>query len=355
MVYIMKPQLAERVQYGKISIRMNATETPIIAPPKLIDSFVKGFNTVANNIQLILLPVLLDLLLWLGPRLGFKKLFDAQVAVWGDLAHQLFTPETYAQWQPLQKTLLEESARLNIFSALSTLPVGIPSLSASLAPLESALGTPTIVEVTTPGALVAYTILLVLLGFAAGALYFNWISRLAVPEPITFSMKSLVYQYLQTLLMTLIMVGLLLAMTIPAGFLLSVLALLSPAIMQMAGMMILFGILWVLLPMIFAPFGVFASQQKAIHAIITSMNLVRRYLPTAGLFVLIAMVLGMGLDQLWRVPPENSWLMLVGIAGHAFIYTALIASAFVYYRGGIHYMLQVQKIQSQLANKSTTA
>jgi hypothetical protein len=48
--------------------------------------------------------------------------------------------------------------------------------------------------------------------------------------------------------------------------------------------------------------------------------------------VLCVIVLSTGLNYLWSVPPDNSWMTLVGIAGHAFITTALLAASFVYYR-----------------------
>lgn len=38
------------------------------------------------------------------------------------------------------------------------------------------------------------------------------------------------------------------------------------------------------------------------------------------------------MDVLWNVPAENSWLMLVGIAGHTFITTGLLSATYVYYR-----------------------
>jgi hypothetical protein len=38
------------------------------------------------------------------------------------------------------------------------------------------------------------------------------------------------------------------------------------------------------------------------------------------------------LNYLWTIPANDSWLTLVGILGHAFIMTALLASSFVYYR-----------------------
>jgi hypothetical protein len=43
-------------------------------------------------------------------------------------------------------------------------------------------------------------------------------------------------------------------------------------------------------------------------------------------------LLHQGLNELWKVPSQNSWLMLVGLAGHAFITTALLSASFVYYR-----------------------
>jgi hypothetical protein len=39
-----------------------------------------------------------------------------------------------------------------------------------------------------------------------------------------------------------------------------------------------------------------------------------------------------GLNFLWNIPPSGSWMTLVGIAGHAFVTTALLAASFVYYR-----------------------
>ena len=50
------------------------------------------------------------------------------------------------------------------------------------------------------------------------------------------------------------------------------------------------------------------------------------------MFVFIIFILTTGLNYLWSVPQSNSWMTLIGIAGHAFITTALLAASFVYYR-----------------------
>jgi hypothetical protein len=55
-------------------------------------------------------------------------------------------------------------------------------------------------------------------------------------------------------------------------------------------------------------------------------------LPTTSLFFLSILAISEGLDILWRVPPETSWLTMIGVGGHAFITSALLAASFVYYR-----------------------
>jgi hypothetical protein len=55
-------------------------------------------------------------------------------------------------------------------------------------------------------------------------------------------------------------------------------------------------------------------------------------LPTSALFVFSTFILTTGLNYLWSVPSSDSWMTLIGIAGHAFITTALLAASFVYYR-----------------------
>jgi hypothetical protein len=56
---------------------------------------------------------------------------------------------------------------------------------------------------------------------------------------------------------------------------------------------------------------------------------------------MIVMLLSKGLDLLWLAPPETSWMTLVGVVGHAFITTGLLASSFIYYRDADHWVRNV--------------
>ena len=85
-------------------------------------------------------------------------------------------------------------------------------------------------------------------------------------------------------------------------------------------------------PTFFSAHGIFISKMDAMRSILNSLRMVRFTLPNTGLFLLVFVVINIGLNFLWSSSPPNSWLMLVGIAGHAFVSTALLAASFIYYR-----------------------
>ncbi len=63
------------------------------------------------------------------------------------------------------------------------------------------------------------------------------------------------------------------------------------------------------------------------------------------MFMLI-ILLTQGLDLLWNVTNENSWLSLFGILGHAFVTTGLLAGTFHFYQEAN------QWIQNMMAQKT---
>jgi hypothetical protein len=102
-------------------------------------------------------------------------------------------------------------------------------------------------------------------------------------------------------------------------------------------------LIWLLLPLVFSPHGIFINQRKMWASVRDGVHLVRLTLPTTGLLILIIVVISEGLDTLWRVPPETSWLSLVGLVGHAFVTTGLLATTFVYYRDTDRWIKQAEQ------------
>ena len=81
------------------------------------------------------------------------------------------------------------------------------------------------------------------------------------------------------------------------------------------------------------------------------IRLTRLTVISTGLLFLVIVVLNEGLDVLWRVPAEASWLTAVGVAGHGFVTTALLAASFVYYRDAD---LWVQDVLQRIKPSSPT-
>jgi hypothetical protein len=60
-----------------------------------------------------------------------------------------------------------------------------------------------------------------------------------------------------------------------------------------------------------------------------------------GIFFIMLILLNYGLDALWSTPPIDSWMLLVGILGHGFISSGLIASSFAFYNRGMKWVQAV--------------
>ena len=73
----------------------------------------------------------------------------------------------------------------------------------------------------------------------------------------------------------------------------------------------------------------------------------RRTLPKTATLFLAVLVVSQGLNLLWRVPVESSWLVLIGLGGHAFVTTGLLAATFVYYREAEKWVKEINARRAQ--------
>jgi hypothetical protein len=129
---------------------------------------------------------------------------------------------------------------------------------------------------------------------------------------------------------------------------LTLLTLFSP----LAASIALFGLVlvsfWLIVPLFFIPHGIFVRRQNALYSIFSSFRMARFTLPTSAMFVFTTFILSTGLNYLWSVPGGDSWMTLIGIAGHAFITTAMLAASFVYYRDMNRWLqAAIEKIQQK--------
>jgi hypothetical protein len=297
-------------------------------PPGIINSIKAGFDIIATHITAILLPLLLNLFLWLGPRLRMDALFnsikDDVVSIWRTGGVSAEDIQRILKWY--ETTI----PNINLFWLVRTLPIGISSLLFPQQAASTPLGHPLILQVSAVS-LIGWIFTLNLAGWIGGGLYFRSVAWLAVPDkenpPIRIS-RAIAQTVLTSVFWSILSVIIL----VPVFLLLAVVLQFSAFIANLLVLFLSLASMWVIVPFFFWPHGIFLRRQNFATSIFSSVQMTRFTLPTSSMFVLTIFLLSVGLNFLWRIPPEDSWMTLVGIFGHSFVTTALLAASFVYYR-----------------------
>jgi hypothetical protein len=296
-------------------------------PPGVINALKAGLDAISSHLSVLLLPLALDGLLWFGPRLSVKELFTStfdwmiKVSNGGG-----FTVEEISTGREHYIQLFQS---FNLLSFLRTFPIGVSSLMTAKMPIQTPLGVVrSVIEVRSED-LFGWILLLTLIGWAMGGLYFSQVSGVTVSREIAFGPGRALTQ---TLLFSLGLTVLSFMVGVPIVLVLAVINLISPVLVQVAMFVLALISAWIIVPIFFAPHGIYLHGQNAIYSIYTSLRMARFTLPTSSMFVLAVFIISQVLNYLWSVPPEESWMLLVGIAGHAFVTTALLAASFIYYR-----------------------
>lgn len=316
-------------------------------PPGLVASLAAGFDAVANHITLILLPFMLDLLLWLGPHLRIKALLLPIMD--GMAKSQLPMPASIPDVTSMQQMWDAILTRFNLIALLRTFPLGVPSLLSASMPTTTPLGTPATWELSSFSGLLGTWFVLILIGWLLGSLYFFLVSNVTLlPDPKPALKRTIP----QGILLSFTWFGLAFLAGIPILLLFSVLLLFSSTLVQIGIFMFMLFAIWIILPVFFSPHGIFAYRQNAFASILQGLRMTRYTLPNSGLFLLSIFLISEGFGYLWTIAPGDSWLTLVGIAGHAFISTGLLAASFIYYK---NINTWLQSVVEQINAKQTPA
>jgi hypothetical protein len=304
----------------------------------MLKTMLAGFNTIANNAYLLLFPILLNLALWLGPKLRVKELLTPTIEQFSREMLRLGPAdmaETIKSAQTIWTQLVEQ---YNLATVVRTIPVGIPSLMARLSPIKSPIPWNPIIEVPSANWAVAAIGIFLTVGFLLGSLFFYILALETDKENPKFIFKDYLFTYINTVVIFCLLLGVGIIIAIPIFLILSVLSLLSATMAQVFIMLAGFGLLWLLMPLVFSIHGVFVLKKKAMASILISIRLIRFYLPGTGLFVMTAVLISELLNKLWVLPEADSWMMLFSIGGHSFVVAGLLAASFIYYREGLRWM-----------------
>ena len=302
-------------------------------PPSTIASLKAGFDAVANHIVIITLPLAIDLLLWLGPHMQIKTLG-------ANLINLLLPTATSGTTQA--DTVIKSGVELlsgfftkfNLLSIFRTIPVGIPSLMAFNLPVEIPTGLPSFIDIRNPFVVIIVVGGLLLAGLLGGSFFYTLVTQVSLHGRIELRRagRGWLWSSVQVICLALALLLLYIVVSVPSSCAIYAIALIGIPFGQFTFFLYFTVLLWLTFPLLFSAHGIFVNHNNALISVQRSMVLTRMTLPTTTIFFLSILVISEGLNILWRVPPDNSWLTLIGVSGHAFIASALLAASFIYYR-----------------------
>jgi len=322
----------------------------------IIRSLSGGFDAITKRIWLISIPVLLDLYLWIGPRLSIYPLVKRALS--------LVTSPPNASPEELlalaeTKGLLEQAGQsFNAFSLLIIRKLGMPSLISpnpwletlgitlnisSLvtfqAPEASFLSRPRpVIEVRSEFVFLGLYILLSLAGMLIGCSYLGLIAQEVRDNQVNvaYVLQRVWIWWVRVALIALLFLMGFLMLGVPLLVIVALLSLLSKNLAQLTGNFIIFSSIWVgiwlYIYLFFFVNALILNDAGILRAIWNSFNVVRRnFWSTIGLMLLIGLI-GAGFSVIWRMLSTSSWGTLLAIVGNAYIGSGLAAASLTFYR-----------------------
>jgi hypothetical protein len=313
----------------------------------VIDTLSAGYDIVNRHPWIILIPILLDLFLWLGPQVSAARLVSRTLSWVVPLGPSGARARLFDQAQ--QRDLVEAAEGINLMAALAPSVVGVPSLVAALGirdPLRS-------VPVENWGAAAAILLGSVIGGMLLGALYYSILAQEVRDGAVSLArlLGQALRSWVRVLLYLLLLLGLGLLFGLPVGFLAVSAALVSPALGSLALSAVLMSLVWVGIYLFFVPDAIFLSQVGPLQAIKNSVAVVRlSFWGAVGIVALITVVL-LGMGRVWELASESiagPWGLGVGILGNAYIASGLIAASMRFYRERIEYLKAEMRTESNV-------
>lgn len=282
---------------------------------------------------MIALPVTVDLVLWLGPRLSIETILQRVVDL-GPLMGGA-SPELAEALLELQVRLLEFGQQFNLLALLITAPLGLPSLMAARTPTANPLGQLATIDIGYPWLYLGLTIGFQLAGVLLGAVYFGLVAQQIQAAKTDLRLLA---GRLPGLCMRFLMLVFLIGPILIAFQLFAMAVIATHHALAIFGLMVA---MWMLTYLVFSPHGVLEGR-GAWRSVWDSLRVVQWNLPAVLFLLGLALILYLGLNVLWDAPGNTSWLSLLSIIGHAYVATGLFAGTLVFYRERLAWMDSVR-------------
>ena len=318
-------------------------DTNLIIPnrPSVMKALANGFKDMATHAYLILVPILLDLWLLLGPRLTIEKFLSPLIkmiqlpaGLSADLAETV---------QSSLKALSDVANKYSLTAWLRTIPFGTPSLMAGRISTENPLGPAQIIPINNFGTLVSLFVIFTFIGLFITSLYYTWNAITVYPKERDIR-SNLMRKTSTLLLIPLIALLAILILILPIALILGISTAINPLLGSIVYFIALLVLINLLFPLLFTPHAIILENKNLLEAAKESIFIFKKSGVFASFFVVIVIFATYISDRLWQNPPDGSWMILVGIFGHAVVSTALILASFYFFKDAKVFAYDITKL-----------
>jgi hypothetical protein len=359
-------------------------KTQVSPRPGIIDALTNGLIGAARRPWLILIPLIIDLTLWLAPPLSISDLLQRFLRGWEGLVRSVYTPAQLDLMADMLTTIREGMTLLgkqvNLLDVLAGSWFSAPSLMAVnqttrldfisqmiLAPAGLILKLPRPVAAPWQAAPVEvsglWAVMLIVVGLwlvaqVVAVFWLRWAEAgergqaadLSASSAADGGWRGFPTQVAQLIAFCLTLGILVFLLQLPLGFAAALLTMSGNAIA--VGMFALIGgitlwiMLWLMLSLYFTGEGLMFERQPVWRSMLQGAAMMRgNVLATLGLLALINLLL-VGFRGVWGVIGQNPVGALLAIVGNAYLATAMLLAVFSFYRGLRQYWLTTQGAQA---------
>lgn len=311
---------------------MERSEMPSTTPlPRVLKVLGEGCSLAAGNVKLLALPILLDLFLLFGPRLRVDQFLTPIFnTAYGQMLSAV-SGNTASQLEMALQLIRDFLRSINLFGSLQVFPIGVSAISA-YGGSETPLGSAASVQLTSFLQIIPLLALILALGVLLGTVYYSYTSLTAVRTGEKFSAAVFGKQLLNTVLFYMALIILAGILFIPVSCVMTFGFMISPIIYQILTIAMIAAACWVLVPLFYIPHGIFVNRYDLPQAVRESIALSSWSGPITVRFILYSIVISLGMDLIWAIPEQTSWLILFGIFGHAYVSTAILSASFILFK-----------------------
>jgi hypothetical protein len=306
----------------------------------VIETLSAGYAAVNRQPWVLLLPILLNVFLWLGPHVSYSPLVGPLVTSTTEWTRQMtlnprrpvVEAETLSgpELDQVRQWLIARSDDINGFEALVWSPLGVPNLPSLSTSSDD------VAFVTGWGDGVALLGACIGLGLLLGAWFYGGLAVASQNEaggPLAAG-RRVPRGVVDVIGLVAILLGVSILLGLPVLLLIGFTALVSPPVAVLGSLLLMAGLLYAAIHLFFSVAAIFVSGAGPLAAIQRSVGTVRRHLwPSIALIVLTWLILA-GMGRVWELLASyapSPFGVLLGILGNAYVASGLIAAAMIFY------------------------